>query len=78
MGTLPQLAIVKGQQTVKALIPALLHRTFEENVDKFCGNDTALIFDGEFCKVIELQSNSINYTQLFILRLTHIKMLNRT
>ncbi|KAL9694360.1 hypothetical protein quinque_013645 [Culex quinquefasciatus] len=62
MGTLPQLAIVKGQQTVKALIPALLHRTFEANVDKFCGNDTALIFDDDNRGQIKTNYNVLNST----------------
>lgn len=44
MGTLPQLAVIKGQQ--RSLIPALLHRTIEANVDQFCGTNTALIYNG--------------------------------
>lgn len=46
MGTLPQLAVVKGK--LCPLQPTLLHRTFESNVDKFCGTDTALIYNGRF------------------------------
>ncbi|XP_041783947.1 mycosubtilin synthase subunit C [Anopheles merus] len=45
MGTLPQLAVVKGK--LCPLQPTLLHRTFESNVDKFCGTDTALIYNDE-------------------------------
>lgn len=60
MGTLPQLAIVKGQQ--RALIPALLHRTIEANVDRFCGNDTALIFNDDKQGQIKTNYNVLNST----------------
>ncbi|XP_055633046.1 beta-alanyl-bioamine nonribosomal peptide synthetase ebony [Toxorhynchites rutilus septentrionalis] len=53
MGTLPQLAIIKGQQ--RALTPALLHRTIETNVDKQCGLKTALIYNDE--KLGQLKTN---------------------
>jgi hypothetical protein len=45
MGTLPQLAVVKGHQ--KQLIPQLLHRRLEDNVATSCADDTALIFNGK-------------------------------
>lgn len=48
MGSIPQLSILKGKQS--PLYERLLHRTFEERVDKDFGEKTALIFrdeDGE-------------------------------
>lgn len=48
MGSIPQLSILKGKQS--PLYARLLHRTFEERVDKRFGEKTALIFrdeDGE-------------------------------
>ncbi|XP_058813264.1 beta-alanyl-bioamine nonribosomal peptide synthetase ebony [Topomyia yanbarensis] len=60
MGTLPQLAIVKGQQ--RSLIPALLHRTIEANVDRFCGTDTALIFNDDIHGRIKTNYNVLNST----------------
>lgn len=60
MGTLPQLAIVKGQQ--RSLIPALLHRTIEANVDKFCGKDTALIFNDDHQGQTKTSYNVLNST----------------
>lgn len=45
MGSLPQFSIIKGQQV--PLYPKLLHKTFEELVDKKFGEKTALIFADE-------------------------------
>jgi acyl-coenzyme A synthetase/AMP-(fatty) acid ligase len=42
MGSIPQLSIVKGKQS--PLYPQLLHKTFEERVDKTFGEKTAMIF----------------------------------
>ncbi|CRK94770.1 CLUMA_CG008264, isoform A [Clunio marinus] len=42
MGSIPQLSIVKGKHS--QLYPRLLHKIFEERVDKICGDKTALIF----------------------------------
>lgn len=42
MGSIPQLSIVKGKSS--PLYPKLLHRTFEERVDKTFGEKTALIY----------------------------------
>lgn len=45
MGSIPQLSIVKGKQS--QLYPRLLHKTFEERVDKAFGEKTALIYRDE-------------------------------
>jgi acyl-coenzyme A synthetase/AMP-(fatty) acid ligase len=45
MGSIPQLSIVKGKQAL--LFPQLLHKTFEERVDKTFGEKTAMIYRGE-------------------------------
>lgn len=45
MGSVPQLSIIKGRQC--PLSPQLLHRKFEANVDKLCGNVTALIYNDD-------------------------------
>jgi acyl-coenzyme A synthetase/AMP-(fatty) acid ligase len=51
MGSIPQLSIIKGKQL--PLYPKLLHKIFEERVDKQFGEKTALIFrdDGEEHKI---------------------------
>lgn len=48
MGSLPQLSIVKGAQKYNR--PRLLHKVFEEKVDKEFGEKTALIFNGKWDK----------------------------
>ncbi|XP_053698599.1 linear gramicidin synthase subunit C [Sabethes cyaneus] len=60
MGTLPQLAIIKGQQ--RSLTPALLHRTIEANVDQFCGTNTALIYNDDTHGRIKTNYNVLNST----------------
>lgn len=60
MGTLQQLAVIKGQQ--RGLIPALLHRNFETNVDKFCGTDLALIFNDDSRGLTKTNYNVLNST----------------
>lgn len=45
MGSIPQLSILKGRQS--PLYPRLLHKTFEERVDKSFGEKTALIYRDE-------------------------------
>lgn len=45
MGSLPQFSIIKGQQV--PLYPKLLHKAFEELVDKKFGEKTALVFTDE-------------------------------
>lgn len=45
MGSIPQLSIVKGKQS--PLYARLLHKTFEERVDKAFGEKTALIYREE-------------------------------
>lgn len=45
MGSVPQLSVIKGKQC--PLYPQLLHRKFEDNVDKVYGNNTALIYNDE-------------------------------
>uniref|UniRef100_A0A182PEH7 AMP-dependent synthetase/ligase domain-containing protein n=1 Tax=Anopheles epiroticus TaxID=199890 RepID=A0A182PEH7_9DIPT len=60
MGTLPQLAVVKGK--LCPLQPTLLHRTFEANVDKFCGTDTALIYNDEARGEVQRNYNELNST----------------
>lgn len=45
MGSIPQLSIIKGRQS--HLNPQLLHRIFEDRVDKVCGNNTALIYSDD-------------------------------
>ncbi|XP_058119321.1 beta-alanyl-bioamine nonribosomal peptide synthetase ebony [Anopheles ziemanni] len=60
MGTLPQPAIVKGQ--LCPLETTLLHRTFEANVDQFCGTDTAIIYDDERRGELQINYNVLNST----------------
>ncbi|XP_053669616.1 mycosubtilin synthase subunit C [Anopheles nili] len=60
MGTLPQLAVVKGK--LCRLHPTLLHRTFESNVDKFCGTDTALIYNDDGRGELRINYNVLNST----------------
>ncbi|XP_053658832.1 mycosubtilin synthase subunit C [Anopheles marshallii] len=60
MGTLPQLAVVKGK--LCPLQPTLLHRTFESNVDKFCGTDTALIYNDDVRGEVQINYNVLNST----------------
>ena len=43
MGSIPQLSIIKGKNF--PLYPKLLHKTFEELVDKKFGQKNALIFE---------------------------------
>jgi non-ribosomal peptide synthetase component F len=45
MGSIPQLSVIKGKQS--HLQPRLLHRVFEDQVDKVCGNNTALIYSDD-------------------------------
>lgn len=45
MGSIPQLSILKGKQS--PLFPRLLHKTFEERVDKTFGEKIALIYRDE-------------------------------
>lgn len=45
MGSIPQLSIVKGRQSL--LYTQLLHRTFEERVDKTFGEKLAMIYRGD-------------------------------
>lgn len=59
MGSIPQLSIVKGSNY--PLLPRLLHKTFEEHVDKKYGDKTALIFDNGKEK-IETNYNTLNST----------------
>lgn len=46
MGSIPQLSILKGKQS-PLFAQRLLHKTFEERVDKTFGEKTALIFRDE-------------------------------
>lgn len=59
MGSLPQLSIVKGLQ--KSFKPRLLHKEFEEKVDKEFGEKPALIFKGEREQFCHTRSFFINY-----------------
>jgi acyl-coenzyme A synthetase/AMP-(fatty) acid ligase len=45
MGSIPQLSILKGKQS--PLYARLLHKTFEERVDKSFGENTAMIYRDE-------------------------------
>lgn len=58
MGSLPQFSIVKGQQV--PLFPRLLHKTFEELVDKKFGEKAALIFHDENGKERLTNYNTLN------------------
>jgi acyl-coenzyme A synthetase/AMP-(fatty) acid ligase len=60
MGSIPQLSIVKGKQAL--LYPQLLHRTFEEKVDKDFGEKTAMIYRSEDNK--EEEERRTNYNTL--------------
>uniref|UniRef100_A0A182QGJ1 AMP-dependent synthetase/ligase domain-containing protein n=1 Tax=Anopheles farauti TaxID=69004 RepID=A0A182QGJ1_9DIPT len=60
MGSLPQLAVVKGK--LCPLQPTLLHRTFESNVDKFCGTETALIYNDDGRGEVQINYNVLNST----------------
>ncbi|XP_058061317.1 beta-alanyl-bioamine nonribosomal peptide synthetase ebony [Anopheles bellator] len=61
MGSLPQLAVVKGQLRPQ-LVPTLLHRTFEANVDRFCGTETALVFNDDERGESRISYNVLNST----------------
>lgn len=58
MGSIPQLSIVKGKQSL--LQPRLLHKTFEDRVDKTFGEKTALIFHDENGEERETNYNTLN------------------
>lgn len=58
MGSIPQLSIVKGKQS--PLYPQLLHKTFEERVDKTFGEKTALIYRGENEEERRTNYNTLN------------------
>lgn len=58
MGSIPQLSIVKGKQS--PLYPRLLHKTFEERVDKTFGEKTALIFRDESGEERRTNYNTMN------------------
>ncbi|XP_055585866.1 beta-alanyl-bioamine nonribosomal peptide synthetase ebony [Uranotaenia lowii] len=77
MGTLQQIAIVKGQQ--RGLIPALLHRTIEANVDKFCGLETALIYEDDVNGSLKTNYNVLNSTanRLAVAAIDEINIRNR-
>uniref|UniRef100_A0A182JJ91 AMP-dependent synthetase/ligase domain-containing protein n=1 Tax=Anopheles atroparvus TaxID=41427 RepID=A0A182JJ91_ANOAO len=60
MGTLPQPAIVKGK--LCPLEATLLHRTFESNVDRFCGTDTAVIYNDANRGELQMNYNVLNST----------------
>ncbi|XP_050082455.1 mycosubtilin synthase subunit C [Anopheles aquasalis] len=60
MGSIPQLAVVKGQ--MRSLVPTLLHRTFEANVDKFCGTETALVYNDDDRGEVRINYNVLNST----------------
>jgi acyl-coenzyme A synthetase/AMP-(fatty) acid ligase len=57
MGSIPQLSIVKGKQS--AQYAQLLHKTFEDRVDKTFGEKTALIYRGE-----DEEERRVNYNTL--------------
>ena len=58
MGSIPQLSIVKGKQS--QLYPRLLHKTFEERVDKSFGEKTALIYRDENGEERQTNYNTLN------------------
>lgn len=58
MGSIPQLSIVKGKQS--HLYPRLLHKTFEERVDKDFGEKTALIYRDESGDERQTNYNTLN------------------
>lgn len=57
MGSIPQLSIVKGKQS--PLYARLLHKTFEERVDKAFGEKTAMIYRDE-----DEEERKVNYNTL--------------
>lgn len=78
MGSIPQLSILKGKQT--PLYPRLLHKTFEERVDKVYGEKTALIFrdehDEERCtnyNTLNSSANRIASTLLHIIKTKNLQ-----
>lgn len=58
MGSIPQLSILKGKPSL--LCSRLLHKTFEERVDKNFGEKTALIFRNEYGEERQTNYNSLN------------------
>lgn len=60
MGSIPQLSILKGKQS--PLYPRLLHKIFEEGVDKSYGEKTALVFRDENEEERQMNYNTLNST----------------
>lgn len=60
MGSIPQLSILKGKQS--PLYAQLLHRTFEERVDKTFGEKIALIYRDEYGDERITNYNTLNST----------------
>lgn len=58
MGSIPQLSILKGKQS--PLYARLLHKTFEDGVDKTFGEKTALIFRDENDDERKTNYNTLN------------------
>lgn len=58
MGSIPQLSILKGKQS--PLYARLLHRTFEENVDKTFGEKSAMIYRNENGDERKTNYNTLN------------------
>lgn len=58
MGSIPQLSILKGKQA--PLYARLLHKTFEERVDKTFGEKTAMIYRDERDEERKTNYNTLN------------------
>jgi acyl-coenzyme A synthetase/AMP-(fatty) acid ligase len=58
MGSIPQLSILKGKQSTQ--YARLLHKTFEERVDKKFGEKTAMIYRDENGAERKTNYNTLN------------------